>query len=96
MVEILLPCASYNSRMIHKSNERVLAKHPHDSHTKSGQQQTWKKQMYVLNVFLGVSYPCVSYKKVLQLGVDPPMVSIHQFNVGLTPPRVGLTLGDKS
>ena len=90
MVEILLPCASYNSRMIHKSNERVLAKHPHDSHTKSGQQQTWKKQMYVLNVFFGVSYPCVSYKKVLQLGVH----TLIECRID-TPP-VGLTLGDKS
>ena len=63
MVGILPPRASYNSRMIHKSNEAVLARHPRDSHTKSGQQQTWKKQMYVLNVFSGGWVPLCLIQK---------------------------------
>ncbi len=37
-----------------------------------------RKNMYVLNVSHGgVVYPIVLYKKVLQLGVGTPLVSIH-------------------
>ena len=97
MVGILPPCASYNSIMIHESNGCVLARYHRDSHTKSGQEQTWKKQMYVLCVSQrGLGDPLCYTKKCFNKGFSP-LFSIHLFNVGLTPPppRVGLPQGDR-
>ena len=94
MVGKVPPCASYISIMIHESNEGVLARYPRDSHTKSWQEQTWKKKMYVLSVSeRGVGYPLVLYKKVLQQGVFPPCFPYINLMYDGPPPPGRVTTG---